>query len=183
MKIAPTAIDGLSVVQLSAFEDHRGSFMRCFCDGALEPLLSGRSIRQINHSRTSRQGALRGLHYQTPPFAEMKFVRCIRGSVYDVAVDLRSGSDTFLQHHAEELSAENGRMIAIPEGFAHGFQTLEPDCELLYLHTQCYAKEYEGGLSYKDPLLAIEWPLAVVDVSDRDLSHPPIDDAFSGITV
>ncbi|MGT2489673.1 dTDP-4-dehydrorhamnose 3,5-epimerase family protein [Cupriavidus basilensis] len=136
---------------------------------------------QANHSRTCKVGALRGLHFQSPPHAEMKLVRCIRGRVWDVVLDLRAGSPTFLQWHGEELSAANARMLVIPEGCAHGFQVLEPESELLYLHTASYAPEAEGGVRYDDPAFGIRWPSPVAEVSARDVSHPILSTGFSGI--
>src|SRR5262249_48876555 len=133
-----TELPGVSIVDSTPFKDHRGAFARLFCERELASIIGERRIVQINHSRTATRGAVRGLHYQRPPDAEMKLVRCLKGRVWDVAVDLRRGSPTFLRWHAEELSAANGRMIAIPEGCAHGFQVLEPDSELLYLHTAFY---------------------------------------------
>jgi dTDP-4-dehydrorhamnose 3,5-epimerase len=136
---------------------------------------------QINQSRTAVIGAVRGLHYQRLPHPEMKFVRCLKGRVWDVAVDLRHKSPTFLGWHAEELTPNNLRMMVIPEGFAHGFQVLEPESELLYLHTDFYSPKTEGGLRYDDPHLAIDWPLEVTDLSSRDAAHPLIHSDFSGI--
>jgi dTDP-4-dehydrorhamnose 3,5-epimerase len=121
------------------------------------------------------------MHLQRPPHAEMKFVRCVKGRVWDVAVDLRAGSPTFLKWHAEELSPENGLMMIIPEGCAHGFQVLEADCELLYLHTAIYTPGSEGGFSYHDSAFNIHWPLPVTDLSKRDASHQPIAPHFTGI--
>jgi dTDP-4-dehydrorhamnose 3,5-epimerase len=123
------------------------------------------------------------MHYQHPPHAEMKLVRCVKGGVWDVAVDLRAGSPTFLQWHAEELTPQNARMLIVPEGCAHGFQALEPDSELLYLHTAFYTPEAEGGVAHDDPRLAISWPLPVVDLSTRDRAHPQIMPSFSGISL
>ena len=111
----------------------------------------------------------------------MKLVRCLKGAVWDVAVDLRSGSPTFLRWHAEELTAHNARMLVIPEGCAHGFQVLEADSELLYLHTAAYAVDAEGGVAYDDPRLAIQWPHPVAELSDRDRNHAPIAPEFAGI--
>jgi len=128
-------------------------------------------------------GAIRGMHFQYPPFAEMKLIRCIRGRVLDVAVDLRTDSQTFLQWHAQELSSDNLQMMVVPEGCAHGFQVMEPDSELLYLHTAMYHKPSEGGLRYNDPQLSISWPLPVTDISHRDQSHPLLADSFPGIRV
>ncbi len=138
-------------------------------------------IRQINQSITRQKGAVRGLHYQKSPALEAKIVRCLRGRVFDVMVDLRADSPTFLKHQAVELSAENAQAVYIPEGFAHGFQALEEDCELLYLHMTPYSKEYEGGLRYDDPKLGIQWPLAATQLSQRDTGFPLLDPSFRGI--
>lgn len=181
MKITPTAIAGVSVVDTQTFKDHRGAFARLFCEQALASIIGNRHIVQINHSRTTAVGAVRGMHFQRGPYAEMKLVRCLRGRVWDVAVDLRAGSPTFLHWHAEELSEENANMLVIPEGCAHGFQALEADSELLYLHTAPYTPEVEGGLAYDDPRLVIGWPLPVVDLSARDRQHPSISIDFAGL--
>ena len=123
------------------------------------------------------------MHFQRPPHAEMKLVRCLKGKVWDVAIDLRAGSATFMQWHAEELSAENARMVVIPEGCGHGFQVLEEDSELLYLHTSLYAPEFEDGVLFNDPRLNISWPLPVTDLSERDRKHPLLTLDFAGLTV
>jgi len=136
---------------------------------------------QINHSRTATVGAVRGLHFQNPPHAEMKLVRCLKGRVWDVAVDVRRDSPTFLCWHGEELIPADLRMMVIPEGFAHGFQVLEPDSELLYLHTASYAPGVERGLRYDDPALGIAWPLAATELSARDAKHPIIGADFRGL--
>ena len=136
---------------------------------------------QINHTLTGRRGTVRGMHYQRPPHAETKFISCLRGEVFDVAVDLRHDSPTFLRWHAEVLSAENHRTLVVPEGFAHGFQTLADDCELLYLHTAAFAADSEGALNANDPRLAIVWPQPISDWSARDAGHPILGDYFSGI--
>ena len=179
--ILDTPIPGVKRIQRQPLADHRGYFERLFCTEELQSLLAGRSIVQINHSLTVRRGAVRGLHFQHPPHAELKIVSCLRGAVWDVAVDLRTGSPTFLHWHAEELTPDNARMLVIPEGCAHGFQVLEPESELLYLHTAFYAPEAEGGLRYDDPRLAIAWPLPMTDLSPRDQTHPLIDAHFSGL--
>lgn len=183
MNVQPTSIDSLFLVQTQPFGDHRGQFARYFCDTELEGILQGRTIRQINHSMTASLGAIRGMHFQNPPYAETKLVRCLRGRVWDVAIDLRAGSPTFLRWHAEELSAENRLMMVIPEGFAHGFQVLEPESELLYLHTAVYHKPSEGGVRFDDPAIAIRWPLPVTDVSLRDTQHSLITPGFTGIAI
>lgn len=181
MKLTPTRLAGLFVADAVIVADHRGAFSRLFCANALEPALGERRIVQVNHSLTRAVGALRGLHFQGPPHAEMKLVRCLRGRVFDVAVDLRAGSPTFLQWHAEELSSGNGRMMIIPEGFAHGFQVLEPESELLYLHTAFYTPAAEGGVAHDEPRIGIRWPLPATDLSARDRQHPPLASDFSGI--
>ena len=183
MNLKQTPIRGLAVLVSKPFEDHRGRFSRLFCQRELATVISKHQILQINHSRTIALGAIRGLHFQYPPYAEMKLVRCLKGRVWDVAVDLRSGSSTFLHWHAEELSPENGRMIIIPEGFAHGFQVLEANSELLYLHTEFYTPEAEGGVAWNDPTLAISWPLPAADLSDRDQKNPIISEVFTGISL
>jgi dTDP-4-dehydrorhamnose 3,5-epimerase len=182
MKYALTPIEGVVVVETTPFADHRGVFQRVFCDRDLEDIVGARRIVQINHSRTMAVGAVRGMHFQRPPHAEVKMVRCLRGKVWDVAVDLRAGSPTFLQWHAEELSFDNARMLVIPEGCAHGFQVLEPQSELLYLHTAHYEPSAEGAVRYDDPKLAITWPLSVTDVSTRDQLHPLLSSDFSGLS-
>lgn len=183
MKICGTAIQGLTVVDTSAHVDSRGRFARLFCENELAPVIGDRHIVQINHSRTTVVGAVRGMHYQRPPHAEMKLVRCLKGRVWDVAVDLRVESATFLKWHAEELTPENARMLVVPEGCAHGFQVLEADSELLYLHTAFYELAAEGGVRHDDSKLAILWPLPVTDISPRDAAHPLVGPDFHGISV
>jgi dTDP-4-dehydrorhamnose 3,5-epimerase len=181
MKLTETRLMGLYLAYTSQVVDARGAFARLYCEHDLGQALGARCIQQINQTRTHRAGAVRGMHWQYPPHAEMKFVRCLRGRVWDVAVDLRYGSPTFLKWHAEELSPETGLMMIIPEGCAHGFQVLEPDSELLYLHTACYSPASECGVRFDDPALGIDWPLAVTELSERDASHGLISPDFEGI--
>ncbi|MCK5606251.1 dTDP-4-dehydrorhamnose 3,5-epimerase [Candidatus Pacearchaeota archaeon] len=183
MKILSTPLQGVIIAESSRFIDQRGSFTRLFCAQELSGLLEHRKIVQINHSRTTTKGAIRGMHYQLPPVAETKMVRCLKGKVFDVALDLRADSSTFLQWHAEELTPENGKMFIIPEGCAHGFQTLEEETELLYLHTAYYEPKYEGGVLFNDPAFDIHWPLACDEISDRDAMHKKIDPHFPGINL
>jgi dTDP-4-dehydrorhamnose 3,5-epimerase len=183
VKTNPTSIAGVVVVNIERYTDKRGAFSRLFCSEELGEIVNSRRIVQINHSRTLTIGAVRGLHYQKPPHAEMKLVHCLKGRVWDVAVDLRAGSSTLLHWHAEELSAENARMLVIPEGCAHGFQVLEEGSELLYLHTAFYTPASEGGIQPTDPKLAIGWPLPVQDLSDRDCTHPLLITGFPGLAV
>lgn len=172
MKVIVTPLLGLKVIETTLFQDSRGAFARWYCERELAEIIGNRRILQINHSLTVAEGAVRGLHFQKPPHAEMKLVRCLKGRVWDVAVDIRKDSPTYLQWHAEELTPVNARMMVIPEGFAHGFQVLEPESELLYLHTAFYTAESESALRFDDPALGISWPVPVSDVSTRDLSHP-----------
>ena len=183
LKLSPTAIQGVLVAETQLIADHRGAFARVFCENDLAATLNGRRILQANLSSTAGVGAVRGMHYQLAPHAEMKLVRCIKGRVWDVAVDLRSGSPTFLKWHAEELTPKNSRMLIIPEGCAHGFQVLEAESELLYLHTAAYAPEAEGGVRHDATILSISWPLPVTDLSDRDRNHPEIPLNFPGFKV
>jgi dTDP-4-dehydrorhamnose 3,5-epimerase len=154
-----------------------------FCAEELQGLLRGKPLSQINHTYTARSGTVRGMHFQYPPHVETKIVSCLRGEVYDVAIDLRRDSPTFLQWHAERLSAENYRALVIPEGCAHGFQTLVDDSEMLYFHTSAYHSTAEGGLNPQDPVLGIDWPLPVGGLSPRDAVHPMLSADFSGLAV
>lgn len=180
MNLVSTSLPGVLVVISDPHADPRGSFARLFCQRELAGVLGERRIVQINHSHTAAAGAIRGLHFQRPPHAEMKLVRCLRGRVWDVAVDLRRDSPTFLRWHAEELTPHNQRMLVLPEGCAHGFQVLEPDSELLYLHTAYYTPAAEGGIRYDDPRIGIHWPLPVTDISPRDKSHPLLESDHCG---
>jgi dTDP-4-dehydrorhamnose 3,5-epimerase len=178
-----TSIDGLRVVQRKLIEDNRGFLSRFFCAEEFSPFGFNKGISQINHTLTRNKGAVRGFHYQTLPHAEIKLVSCLKGEIFDVAIDLRKGSPTFLHWHAEVLSASNRRSLLIPEGFAHGFQTLTEDCELIYLHTAAYVQSAEAALNVLDPKLNIAWPLDITDLSERDSSHPMVKNDFEGIAV
>ena len=181
LEIRTTALRGVSVVTRTRREDARGFFSRFFCAEELAATGFALPIAQVNHTLTRRRGSVRGLHFQHPPHAEAKFVSCLRGEVFDVAVDLRRGSPTFLQWHGEMLSCANGRSLIIPQGFAHGFQALEDDCELLYLHSQPYAAAAEGGLRATDPRLKIAWPLPLADLSERDAAFALLAADFAGL--
>ena len=178
---ADLPLAGLKRVQRQRLGDNRGFLARLFCAEELAAAGWTQPIAQINHTFTAKQGTVRCMHFQRPPHAEMKLVSCIRGGVWDVAVDLRVGSPTFLHWHAERLSAENGCALLIPEGFAHGFQALTDDVELLYCHSAAYAAQAEGGLNPTDPRLDIRWPMAVTDLSVRDTGHPLITADFEGV--
>lgn len=177
----PTPLAGLVVVQRKRLEDPRGFFSRVFCADELSAAGFVLPIAQINQTLTRTRGTVRGLHFQHPPHAEDKFVSCLQGEIFDVAVDLRRGSPTFLNWHAEVLSAENGRSLFIPQGFAHGFQALTDDCELMYFHSRPYAAHAEGALNVSDKALNIAWPLAFTDISQRDLAHPGLTEEFNGL--
>lgn len=163
--------------------DSRGFLSRLFCAEELARAGWGKPIAQINHTFTAEAGTARGLHFQRPPHAEMKLVSCMGGAVFDVAVDLRKGSPTFLQWHGEVLSAENGVALLIPEGFAHGFVTLTNDVTMLYCHSTPYAPEAEGGLHLHDPRIGIRWPREILALSARDAAHPMVDASFEGVVL
>ena len=182
-EVRPTPIAGVLELVGQPFRDHRGAFLNAF--RAQEPAFAqawgDRAIAQVNLSRTEAVGAVRGLHLQAPPHSEAKLVRCMRGRVWDVAVDVRAGSPTFLRWHAERLSADNLRALLIPEGFAHGFQAITDDVELLYCHSAAYAPDNEAALNPFDPRLGIAWPLPVTEVSPRDLNRPMLSMDFEGV--
>ncbi len=179
--VIETGIGGLRIVERQRLGDERGFLSRLFCAEELASAGWDKPVAQINHTWTQARGTVRGLHFQRPPHAEMKLVTCLRGAVWDVGLDLRSGSPTFLQWRAVELSADNGRALLIPQGFAHGFQALTDDCELLYLHSAPYAAQAEGGLSATDPALGIDWPLPIALRSGRDEHHPCVTPEFTGL--
>jgi dTDP-4-dehydrorhamnose 3,5-epimerase len=173
----PTPIAGVLELVGQTFADHRGAFFNAF--RAQEPTFAqawgDRPIAQVNISRSEAVGTVRGLHLQAPPHSEAKLVRCLRGRVWDVAVDLRTGSTTYSQWHAVELSPAAANALLIPEGCAHGFQVLEAGSELLYLHSGAWVPEAETGVRFDDPLLAIPWPLPPIGLSERDLGLPLLE--------
>lgn len=181
MIFTETLLKGSFSIELNAFTDDRGWFARTYCKNEFAAIGHTAEWVQMNHSFTKDKGALRGMHYQLPPFSEIKMVRCIAGAVFDVIVDLRKDSPTFLHWYGTELSAANRKMLYIPEGFAHGFQTLQNDCELIYHHSQFYTPGAEGGIKFDDPKLNITWPLPVTNISERDSRHPLLDENFKGI--
>lgn len=182
LKISDTPMRGLYIVEANPFVDQRGSFSRLYCQEELESI-TDITIKQINYSVTKEKGSVRGLHFQYEPDAEVKMIKCIKGSVFDVVVDIRKNSPTFLQTFSVQLSEENQKMIFIPKGFAHGFQTLEDDTQLLYFHSTLYTPTNEGALNIEDPRLAIEWPLDIAEVSQRDKEHKFLDENFEGIEI
>jgi dTDP-4-dehydrorhamnose 3,5-epimerase len=174
-------LPGLKLIRRNQLQDQRGFLQRMYCKDMLSQHGIDKPIIQINHTLTREAGTVRGMHFQQAPYAEIKIVTCLRGKVFDVAVDLRAESPTFLQWHGEILSPEFNNSLVIPEGFAHGFQTLSNDCELLYFHTAAYNQQAEGGVCPLDPALAITWPLEVVELSERDKNHPCITANFEGL--
>ena len=180
MPVAAGADHGPALVRRLPRVDDRGAFARIFCAEALQAIGWPGAVAQINHSRTARRGTVRGLHYQRPPHAEAKLVVCIRGAVHDVAVDIRPGSPTRFTYAGVELSAETATAMYVPEGFAHGFQALSDDVELIYIHSAPYMAAAEAGLRHDDPRLGIDWPLPVTALSARDAAFAPIEDAAAG---
>jgi len=175
-----TSLLRLWIAQRKDFEDDRGAFGRMFCAKEFQKIGVNKSIVQINRSITKKKGLIRGLHFQYSPHSEMKIISCLKGEIFDVAVDLRFNSETFLSWHGERLSCENQKSIIIPEGFAHGFQTLTDNCELLYLHTEFYTPEVEGGIHVEDSRVNIQWPLPIEGLSKRDKGFAFINDDYMG---
>ena len=181
MKFKELNIPGVFTISLEPFTDHRGSFARTFCAEEFAAHKLETNFVQMNHSKTTKEGTIRGMHYQCAPYAEVKLVRCIRGSVLDVVIDLRKDSSSWGQHIAVELSDLNELTLYIPRGFAHGFQTLSDNVELLYQHSSFYHPEAESGIHYADPRFNIQWPLPVSSISKKDKLLTFVDDAFMGI--
>lgn len=175
MRFTPTELSGACLVDLARHEDERGWFARSFCTEEFAAHGLPVSFPQHNVSFNRRRGTIRGLHYQTAPFEEPKVVRCVRGAILDVIVDIRPGSATFRRWISAELDAGNGRALYIPPGFAHGFQTLAYDSEVLYLMGERYAPGHAAGIRYDDPAIGIVWPLPPAVISERDLAFPPFD--------
>lgn len=173
--------DGVKIFERNIIEDSRGMFSRLYCEEELEVYGWSSSVPQINYSESISVGAVRGLHYQNPPFCEKKLISCVKGKVWDVFVDLRSTSSTFLKWGSQLLSSENAASILIPEGFAHGFQVLEESTILVYAHSQSYNSNAESGISPLDPLINVKWPLPITQLSQRDRSSPFLDADFSGV--
>lgn len=174
-----THIEGVYVIKPEIIGDERGGFFRYFCKNEFKTILNKEFV-QMNHSINKEKGTLRGLHYQKSPHSEAKLIRCIRGSILDVFVDLRKNSATFLQWGSQKLTEENHEMIFLPEGIAHGFITLEDNTHLNYHHTEFYNPNAEGGFRYDDPTLNIDWEIAPSIISERDKKHPFIEN-FKGI--
>ena len=182
LNITSTSFENLFIIEPNTFHDERGSFSRVFCENELHDIFD-LQIKQVNHSITKQKGTVRGLHFQYEPNSEVKMVKCIKGAIYDVVVDIRKNSPTFLKTFSIELSKKNQKMLCIPKGFAHGFQTLEDETELLYFHSSIYAPLNEDAINIKDPLLDIKWPLNIINLSKRDESHAFLTEDFKGIDI
>ena len=181
MKFHATPLQGAYTIDLEKRGDERGFFARFFCEREFEAVGIAFPIVQINNSLSAKAGTLRGMHYQLPPAAEIKVVRCIRGALYDVIIDLRPDSMTFGKWFGAELTAENRLMMYAPRGFAHGFITLADDTEAFYLTNAFYAPEAERGIRFDDPRFGVVWPTTPLDVSAKDGVWPDFDPAFHGI--
>lgn len=175
MKFRETKVAGAYVIDVNRIEDDRGFFGRVWCSQEFADQKLNPRIEQINVGFSPKQGTLRGMHYQVAPFLEVKVIRCTRGAVYDVVVDLRAGSSTFGKWDAAELTQDNHSMMYVPEGCAHGYMTLTPDAEIYYLASEVYSREAARGIRYNDPAFGVEWPTAVNVISEADLNWPNFD--------
>lgn len=181
MIFTETQLKDAFIIDLEQRQDHRGFFARTFCarefsDFGLKP-----TVAQCNLSFNYKKGTLRGMHYQTAPATETKLVRCTQGAIYDVIIDMRPDSPTYLLHIGVELTAANRRALYVPEMFAHGYQTLTDSAEVVYQVGEFYTPGYERGLRYNDPAFGIEWPLAVTEISEKDAAWPLFRSAFVGV--
>ncbi len=176
-------LKGCYVISPEPHSDSRGWFARTFCKEEFSKIGHNKEWLQLNHSVTYKKGSMRGMHYQLPPHSEIKMVRCIAGSVFDVVIDIRQGSPTFLKWFGTILSAENKKMMYVPEGFAHGFQTLSDHTELIYHHSALYAPDAESGINTSDAKLSIQWPLPAAELSEKDRAYPFLTNEFKGIKI
>jgi len=172
MKFTETALKGVFVIELEKRGDDRGFFARLFCENEFKQHGLNPKIVQMNNSLSSTRGTLRGIHYQLAPKGEDKTFRCVRGALFDVVIDLRPDSPTFLKHVAVELTAESRKMIHVPQGCANSFMTLDDDTEIFYFTSEFYSQQQERGIRYNDPALGIKWPMEPMVISDKDKSHP-----------
>ena len=170
MQFTPLSLKDAYTIELEPRGDERGRFTRLFCARELTQIGHTKPIVNVNHSYTQKAGTIRGMQFQYPPHAEVKIIKCLRGAIFDVIVDIRKDSPTYLKWEGVELTESNNRMIYVPEGFAHGFQSLCDEVEMLYFHTEYYAKAGESGLKFDDPKINIAWKLTPIGLSERDLS-------------
>ena len=171
-KLNDSPFEGLFVIEKLPKKDDRGFFERIFCEIELKNFISKKNFKQINHSFTQKSGTIRGMHFQVSPFQELKIIHCIKGRIFDVAVDLRPSSVSFKQWFGIELSDSNNRLMVIPSGVAHGFQTLQDDCHLIYLHDENFKHECQSGINAFDTDVGIKWPMALTEMSERDRGLP-----------
>ena len=174
---------GAKKIKKKKYQDKRGYLSRVFCYDELKKNKINFSIKQINITLTKKKGTIRGLHFQLPPHSEIKMVSCIKGKIFDVIVDLRKNSKTFLKTYSEILSEKNQKTLIVPKGFAHGFQALEDNCEILYFHSENYNSDYEDGIKYNDPQLSIKWPKNTTNISKRDDNFKLILENFKGLKI
>lgn len=180
-KFNNTDIEDLYLIEPDPFIDHRGIFYRVYCENEFKEIDHKKSIVNINFSSTKKKGSIRGMHFQYPPRAEIKIVKCVKGRIFDVAVDVRKDSDTYLDWHGEVLSEDNYKMLYVPEGFAHGFQSLDDNVSIIYFVTEFYSPEYEGGVRYNDPRINIDWPLETTDISEKDKNQDLVENNFTPV--
>lgn len=174
MDLISTEIDGCYVIKPTKFFDERGWFNRIYCENELNNIYPGIKWVQINHSFTLKRGTIRGMHYQEYPNQEIKMVKCISGKIFDVIIDLRPNSNSYLKWISIELSALNQKMVLIPKGLAHGFQSLDENTEIIYFHSEFYSPNNENGVLYNDPCFKIKWPLNPTLISKKDKSYSPL---------
>jgi len=172
MEFTPLEIPGVYLIEMKLLKDPRGFFTRTFCQKEFEAIGLKNQIVQCNTSWNKDKGTLRGMHYQRAPHAEVKIIRCTRGAIYDVIIDLRKDSPTYCRWVGVELTQDDYKMLYVPEGFAHGYVTLKPDTETIYFVTAAYAPDHEGAVRWDDPAFKIEWPIPEPILSDKDRSHP-----------
>ena len=178
MKFQKTPLPGAYLVELEPFQDERGLFARTYCKNEFAEIGHDSEFVQFNFSVSKETGTLRGMHYQAPPNAEIKLLRCIRGAIFDVIVDVRKDSKTFLNSFGAELSEENMLSMYVPEGFAHGFLTLTDNAQLIYHHTQSFSPEDYRGIRWDDPAVRVKWPFQPTNITEKDRSYPLIDEGF-----
>lgn len=178
MKFTESFLKGAYLIDLDKREDDRGFFARFYCSEEFSKRKLDTNIVQINNSASKYKGTLRGIHYQLAPKAETKIVRCIKGSLYDVIVDLRPDSETFLKWFGAELNAENRSMMYVPKGFGHAFITLTDDTEALYLVTEFYSPEHERGIIWNDKTIGVIWPIVPTIISEKDKKHQNFNKSY-----
>ncbi len=179
----PSPLAGAYTIDVTPFQDNRGFFTRTFCEKEFAEHNLVQHFVQANHSGTNGKGVIRGMHFQHSPFCEVKLVKCVQGAIFDVIVDVRKDSPTFLKWFGAELSAENKRMMYVPAGFAHGFQSLTDYSEITYMVSNFYNKESESGIRFNDEIVDINWPLPVSLVSEKDQAIPLVDLNFAAVNI